>query len=115
MADRPLIQPENDTRTPQQIEEDFWKNTREKDIERVPEKIVFALTPEEAEKCRFTKPDKNYRMAECTVHRKNFSHGVRMFPPHLWDWKDGKIYQKHKDEWIQWTADVKENLSRFDK
>jgi hypothetical protein len=50
-------------------------------------------------------------MAECVVHRSNFSHGIKLFPPHLYDLKDGIVYARdiEKGEWVRWFPNFVEN------
>lgn len=68
------------------------------------ENEVFRLSKEEAKKCRFKITNQAWRLAECTVHTGNFSHGIRLFPPHLWDLRNGKVYHREneKAKWKRW-------------
>ena len=94
----------------------IWADAeRRKEVERIQENEVFHLSPKEAKKCRYEIINQSERMAECTVHTGGFSHGVRMFPPHLYDLRNGKVYfrQSQKSEWIEWSANVSENKQRL--
>lgn len=92
----------------------FWDSVEKaKNSETHEDQEVFHLTQKEAAKCRFEIIDQNNRLAECTVHQGTFSHGVRLFPPHLWDIRDGIVYHKVNGEWVKWSPIVKENVSRL--
>lgn len=78
------------------------------------EQEVFHLTQKESAKCRYEIIDQNNRLAECTVHRDTFSHGHKLFPPHLWDIRKGILYRKVNGEWTKWVPIVKENVTRFE-
>lgn len=102
--------------TPAQISENFWQDQKKRNrIQYSNEEKIFHLSHEEAQKCRYEIIDMTMRMAECATHRDRISHGVRLHPPHLWDIRDGVVYQKVNGEWVMWTADVKKNIDRFDK
>lgn len=94
----------------------LWASAeRRKEIEYIQENQVFHLSPKEAKRCRYEIINQSTRMAECTVHTGDFSHGVRMFPPHLFDLRKGKVYfrQSQKSEWIEWSANIEENKLRI--
>lgn len=94
----------------------MWETAKKNEaIENFAESEVFHLIQKEAEKCRFTLIDQSERMAECTVHRGNFSHGVKLFPPHLWNIIEGQVFYKQNGEWCRWLPTVKENKTRLDK
>lgn len=89
---------------------------RNKLIENSTETTVFNLTQKEFEKCRFSLPDKNTRMIECQVHTKNFTHGYRLFPPHLWDLREGVIYKRNdKGEFEKWSPNFKNNVKLIEE
>jgi len=102
--------------TNKDVAERFWKDAKNKGrVETSDEQVVFHLSTEEAKKCRYRIVDMTQRMAECYVHRDVISHGVRLHPPHLWNIdSEGKVFHKVNDQWIEWTADIKQNISRFD-
>lgn len=98
---------------PIQNNNEFWQRGR-KGIQIFPEEIVFKLTQEESEKCRFRIINHSTGDAECYIHNGN--HGVRLHPKHLWDIRDGLIYFKDQSgQWQRWLSVVKENLTRFEK
>lgn len=106
--------------TPEEkFSEQLWLEAkRKKAVESVETQVIMKLTQKEANKCRYVIIDMNYRMAECYIHRDKFSHGVKMFPPHLWDLHaDGTVWHRasQKDKWKQWSANVKENVQRLPK
>lgn len=86
-----------------------------KKIKTRTEEIKLQLTDKECEKCRYEVIDQNQRLAECTVHRGDVSHGVRLWPIHLWEIKDGVVFQKVDGKWQVWRPNYKQNLSRFEK
>lgn len=80
--------------------EAIWATAKRADaVETFPGEEVFSLTPKEAERCRFKLSDdtreKDMGMAECTVHTTKSTHGVRLFPKHLWNIRsDGRLEYK---------------------
>lgn len=111
-----ILKKDPDRRNSDDVRKLFWYNANKDGIvTNSEEEEVFRLTQEEADKCRFTKPDNNYRMCYCTIHEKKIAHGVRLFPPHLWDWKDGEIFHRESmnSEWKKWTANIKMNATRL--
>ena len=106
---RPLIKVP--IKKPEDFAKKFWDQAEKaKSVEKIQEEQIFHLSEKEAQKCRYEIIDNTQRMAECTVHGY---HGVRMHPPHLWDLKNGIVYQKVNNEWIKWFPNIKENLGRF--
>lgn len=97
---------------PEKIWRDLVKSGKK--IKRNDEVIKFKLSDKEVEKCRYEVIDKNLRLAECTVHRGECSHGVKLWPIHLWEIKEGLVYQKVNGEWILWKPNFKNNLKRFE-
>ena len=95
---------------------EFWDDVkRRKTIKYVKEKTVLHLTEKEFSKCRFRITNQNWRMVECTVHTDQFSHGFRLFPPHLWDLKDGIIYKKVRGKFIVWKPKFSRNVKLLEK
>lgn len=91
---------------------EFWSNAKR--IQRFPEGVILNLSQDEVKKCRFKIINHSTGDAECYVH--NGFHGVRLFPKHMWDIRDGQIYIKDSSgKWREWYPDVKENLTRFEK
>jgi len=86
-------------------------------VETNKEELVFRLTEAEAKKCRYEIVDQNLRMAECVVHRDNFAHGIKLFPPHLYDLRDGIVFAKDvkEDKWVRWFPNFMENKKRLIK
>lgn len=92
----------------------FWSEAKRKGlVENYQEQISFKLSKEEAEKCRYEITDMSMRMAECTVHRENFSHGIRLHPPHLYKIERGIVYFKGPKQWERWYPNFKQNASRL--
>jgi len=83
-------------------------NTTEKFIG----KEIFHISDTEFSKCRFKIIDHSTGDAECITH--NGTHGIRLFPKHLWDIKDGIVYHRDdsKSQWITWNPSAKDNLTR---
>ncbi len=108
---RPLIKPKQEAPLAQAwaVAEKMGK------VEKIKEEIVFKLTESEAQKCRYEIIDQSLRMAECMVHRDNFSHGIRLFPPHLYEIKDGIVFCRDtiKGEWQRWFPNFVENKKRL--
>lgn len=113
---RPLINQNQIKKQKQSGEaQKFWEVAeRAGRIEKYEEQTVFHLTAAEAEKCRFEITNQSQRMAECVVHTKHFSHGIRLHPPHLYKLEDGLVYFKHEDKWIRWTPNVEANKKRLE-
>lgn len=108
-----MLRPNNNPNQRHDYGKRLWDQAeRNKTIEYVPEKEVFHLSPKEAKKCRYEIINQTERMAECTVHKSNFSHGVRLHPPHLWDLREGKVFMKKGGGWVEWSATVQENKDR---
>ena len=84
-----------------------------KNVKHFEEQEVFRLSQIEAKKCQYEYVNKNLRLAECTVHRKNFSHGIRLFPPHLWNLVDGVVYYKKENKWERWYPNLSANKKRL--
>ena len=84
--------------------DDLWKG---KKIKRYTEKVVFSLSEQEVDKCRYEIVDQTRRMAECKIHRDNFSHGVRLHPPHLYNIIDGIVFFKDDGKWVKWKPNFK--------
>lgn len=115
---RPMTNPRQNPQPQSEVGRAFWEAMRKKQdasYEEWKDKEVFNLSQKEAQRCRFEIVDQNHRMAECTVHRDNFSHGIKMFPPHLWDIKAGIAYHKVNGQWERWIPQIKENVQRLDK
>lgn len=115
---RPLINKEEIDKNKKLSEEatKFWEEAKyKKNLEKYDDKEVFHLTAKEAEKCRFEMTNMTDRLAECTVHTKNFSHGVRLHPPHLWKLEGGLVYFNHNGKWVRWVANVDVNKQRLEK
>lgn len=113
---RPLIDPKYNKKTEEPSVESkaMWDAAkRGNGIEYADEQIIFSLSDKEAEKCRFEITNMNQRLAECIVHRGDFSHGVRLHPPHLYDLKNGKIFFKHEGKWVRWVANIAKNKERL--
>lgn len=111
---RPLNNPKK--RPNQDFAKQVWDAAAKNDaIERIEEQEVFHLSQKEANKCRFEMVDNTQRIAECTVHTQNFTHGVRLHPPHLWRLEDGIVYHRYsmQGEWVRWSPVIKENQTRF--
>ncbi len=71
-------------------EEKFWKKHGYK-LEKVKDVQEIAKTG----KHRYKIIDNNLRLAECVVCRKKgIEHGVRLFPPHCWDLRNGILYYR---------------------
>lgn len=88
----------------------FW--ARQKNAKRVKsweEDVKIRLTKEECKKCRYECVEQSTRMYECTVHKGDFSHGLRMHPPHLYDLRDGIVYYKGE----RWFPDFAANRERL--
>ena len=95
---------------------DIWGDAKKRgSIRTYNEENVFNFSQEEFEKCRFKISNQNLRMAECTVHTKRFAHGFRLHPPHLWDIRDGVLYQKLKGKFVKWVPNFSTNLTRLDQ
>ena len=91
------------------IDKKFWKRKeKQKKVEKFTEEVLFTLTPEEFKKCRFEIKDMTTRSVECTVHRKNYSHGFILHPPHLYLLKDKILYMREKDKWVLFEPRFKE-------
>lgn len=97
--------------------EKIWNDARRAGhkIHKSEEKIELQLNDEECEKCRYKIVNQSMRLAECTVHNGNVGHGVRLWPIHLWEIRDGRILQKVNGEWKLWKPNFKNNITRFDK
>lgn len=110
-----MIRPMHNPKKPQpDFAKQVWDAAAKNDaIEKIEEQEVFHLSQAEANKCRYEMVNNTERMAECIVHTKGFTHGVRLHPPHLWDLRDGIVYQKVNGEWVRWSPVVKENKERF--
>lgn len=91
----------------------WTKAERQNKIEKFEEEVVFNLTPKEAEKCRYTIINPDTRMAECLVHTKSFTHGIKLHPPHLYKLEDGIVFYKSNDSWVRWFPDYAANKKRF--
>ena len=91
----------------------YWEGS--KNIEKFTEEVIFQLTQEECEKCRYTLVDNDYGMAECYIHRGKFTHGVRLFPKYLYDIKDDIVYCRddQKSPWRKWKPNISLNKKRF--
>ncbi len=98
---------------PSPLQSQWTKAEREKKIEKFEEEVVFNLTPKEAEKCRYILVNMSTRMAECTIHTKSFTHGIKMHPPHLYKIEDGIVFYKSNENWIRWYPDYLANKNRF--
>lgn len=108
---RPLIKPKSESPLAQ-----AWKVAEKMGtIETSREQISFRLTQAEAIKCRYEIIDQTTRMAECKVHRDNFSHGIKLHPPHLYKIEDGIVFCRKdlQSEWIRWFPDFVENKKRL--
>jgi len=90
---------------------EYWANKEL--IEKFEEEIVFHLSEQESKKCRFRIINHSTGDAECYVHDGN--HGIRLFPKHLWDIIDGKVYHLEDGKWKRWLPNIKENLDRFEE
>lgn len=111
---RPLIKPKS-FQPQSDVARKFWESVdKAANSELHEDKEVFHLSQKEAAKCRYEIVDQDNRLAECTVHRDVFSHGVKLFPPHLYDIRKGILYFKKNGEWIKWIPVVKENVSRIE-
>lgn len=113
---RPIKQ--NRVLTPEEkMAKEVWLNAKRKNlVENIETKTIFNLSQKEANKCRYVIVDMNERMAECYTHKGEFSHGVKMFPPHRFDLHaDGTVWCRKttKDKWVQWFANIKENIQRL--
>lgn len=73
-------------------------------------KELLNLTYEEKKKCRFYCVNHSLRLFECSVHKeeKKLSHGLRLFPIHLWVVKDSVPYRKVDNDLVVWY-DLNEN------
>lgn len=91
-------------------EESNWK----KEAEAFVEETVFKLDENEVEKCRYMITDPQRGTAECYVHRYRATHGVTLFPKHLWDLRKGVLYfKKDRDsEWERYKPDFEKNIQR---
>ena len=102
---------------PQDFAARLWDQAeRNNQIEKLPEQEVFHISEKEAKKCRFNIINMDLRMAECSVHSGDFSHGVKLHPPHLWNIdKEGKVFyrQNMKSKWLRWLPAVKANKERL--
>lgn len=97
------------------IPEDIWETAKKnKTIEHYDEKTVFDFTQKEADRCRFEIVNQNYRLAECTVHKKEFSHGYRLHPPHLWNIIEGKLYKRAEGKWERFVPNHRINLKNME-
>lgn len=108
---RPLIQPKKES----PLAEAWAVAGKMGKIETSKEEVVFRLSKEESVKCRYQIIDQNTRMAECTVHQKNFSHGIRLHPPHLYKIEDGIVFYRKdiNSEWERWFPNFSENKNRL--
>jgi hypothetical protein len=89
--------------------ENYWKSNK---VETFPEEEVFHLTEKECRRCRYKIIDHSTGDAECYVHHGN--HGVRLFPKHLWNIVDGRVYYRPAQDqpWSLWSADIAANIKR---
>lgn len=73
-------------------EKKFWKEIEEEEgFEVVEEKNVHELKGEHS----YEMVDDNLRLVVCKrCEKKGIIHGTRLFPPHLYDLRDGKIYYR---------------------
>ncbi len=108
---RPLIKP----RTESPLAQAWAVAEKMGNIQTNKEEVVFRLTEVEAKKCRYEITDQSTRMAECTVHRDNFSHGIKLHPPHLYKIEDGIVFARDvkKGEWVRWFPNFVENRKRL--
>lgn len=88
----------------QRTTDNVWKW---KDTEKFTEKTVFSLTEREVDRCRYEIINMTQRMAECYIHRDNFSHGIKLHPPHLYDLRDGVVYFRQGKGWEKWRPNLK--------
>lgn len=71
-------------------EEKFWRRYKYK---LVKEKSVQEI--DKNKKHRYEIIDQNLRLAECVICRKKgIRHGIRLFPPHLYDLRNGVLYYR---------------------
>lgn len=107
---RPLIKNNRPKENP--LQKAWTTAERMGTIEKFQEEQVFDLTPNEAKKCRYIITDMDRRIAECTVHTKGFTHGLRLHPPHLYKLEDGIVYYKNSSGWVRWFPNFSENQKR---
>lgn len=95
---------------------ELWDDAIKKNkVEKFTEQEAFALNSSEVKKCRYHLIRQNPPDAECYIHKGNFSHGVRLFPKHLWDIKDGIVYFRRdkNSAWERWKPNILDNLKRL--
>lgn len=110
---RPITDLNEESNRTSEFGKRLWeKAEKNKEVEKITEQEVFHLSQGEAEKCRFEITDQTNRMAECVIHSGNFSHGLRLHPPHLYDIKEGRVYFLENGKWKRWIAKIKDNLTR---
>lgn len=84
-----------------EIASKLWEVAKaRKKVETVEEQELLSLTDKEFKKCTFRIVNQSERLAECQFHTKGMRHGVRLFPPHLYNiTEDGKLeYRESQDK-----------------
>lgn len=96
-----------------QNEERDWK--KQKGVESYEEESILKLDDAELDRCRYMITDPQLGQAECYIHRRRLSHGVTLFPKHLFDLRAGRLfYKKDKDsEWQPFKPNLLENVKKL--
>lgn len=98
--------------------EKFWeslkRDKRVKYKEITEPEAVGSFSADEWDSLRFRITNQSLRLATCTNPPHRDPIVFRLFPPHLWDIRDGQIYRKVDGQWIRFVPDLKKNLERFE-
>lgn len=96
-----------------QNEQKDWK--KQKGVESYEEESILKLDDAELEKCRYMIVDPQRGIAECYYHRKKLSHGVVLFPKHLFNLKAGRLFYKkdRESEWQPFKPNLLENVKKL--